>query len=271
MFSYVLFGIDPKFWNGIPYTLLMNSVVYPDFEMKFFVHESSLKALRFEMLKKASERFDSIHLHIIKEPCEQLKLSIWRMKPLWEDNIDYLFCRDMDYAVNFLAKKSVEYFLLQSVCIIHGMRSYKLHTTLLMAGLCGFKVKPVREKISMLAKTFRDYINFGKKNVKYCKNWKWGCDQALLRDFFIRVKMTSSILDCPQYDAPKSVHISDAKYCPVNNYSSMKLPDSVMKILEVSDSFTRYTGNTFMCTYGQVSKIMGFCNNEISEFVKREL
>jgi len=274
VFSYVLFGKDIeqlKFWNAIPYILLINSEVYPDFEMKFLVEKSCQNMGQFKFLKDASERFNLIHIEIIDEPSAGLKLTLWRMKPLWDDDIDYLFCRDIDYAVNIFAKKSVEYFLSQSVCIVHGMRSYKLHTTPLMAGMCGFEVKSVRKKISTLARTFGGYVNFGKKNVAYCKDWRWGCDQALLRAFFGNVRMYSSVLDCPQYDAPSKLQGFDGRLCSVNNYSSMGLSDCNMEVLKLSDSFSKFTGKTFFHTTSQLGAILKLSHSEVSKFIRERI
>jgi len=274
MFSYVLFGKDIeqlKFWNAIPYILLMNSEVYPDFEMKFLVEKSCQDMEQFKFLKDASERFNSIYIKIIDESSTGLKLTLWRMKPLWDDDIDYLFCRDIDYAVNILAKKSVEYFLSQSACIIHGMRSYKLHSIPLMAGMCGFEVKSVRKKILTLAKTFEEYVNFGKKNVSSCKDWKWGCDQALLKAFFGNVGMYSSVLDCPQYDAPLKLLGFNGRLCSVNNYSSIDLPNCNMEILKLSDSFTKFTGKTFFHVPIQFGAILKLSHSEMSKFVRERI
>jgi len=274
MFSYVLFGkgIEHlKFWNATPYILLLNSEVYPDFEMKFLVEKSCQDMEQFKFLKDASERFNSVHIEIIDEPSVSLKLTLWRMKPLWDDDIDYLFCRDMDYAVNIFAKKSVEYFLSQSACIVHSMRSYKLHTTPLMAGMCGFEVKSVRKKILTLVRTFGEYVNFGKKNVAYCKDWRWGCDQALLRTFFGNVGMYSSVLDCPQYDAPSKLPGFDGRLCSINSYSSMELSDCNMEVLKLSDSFSKFTGKTFFHTTSQFEAILKLSRSEMSKFIKERI
>lgn len=268
MFSYVLFGKSTKFWNGIPFTLLINSEVYPDFEMKFFVDKQNLDMPQFGLLEKVSKQFPSVHIEIMDESSQNLKLTIWRMKSLWEDSVDYMFCRDMDYAVSILARKSVEYFLQQSSCIIHGMRSYCLHSTPLMAGMCGFEVRSVLKRISFLAETFEDYLSFGKANVEYCKDWRWGCDQALLRDFFRVAQLYPFILDCFQCDAPLKINNFNGKRCPEAIYSLIELSNCNMEVLGLSDSFTKYTGKTFACTYTQVNDIAELCKSEMSKFVK---
>ncbi len=274
MFSYVLFEADerfPRFLNSIPYILLMNSEIYPDFEMKFFVEKSCQDTDRFKLLKEVSEQFDSVYIEIIDEPSVNLKLTIWRMKPLWNDDIDYLFCRDMDYAINILAKKSVEYFLSQSPCIIHGMRSYKLHSTPLMAGMCGFEVRPVRRKILTLAKTFEEYINFGEEHVDYCKDWRWGCDQTLLKKFFGKARMYPFILDCPQYDAPFVLKGFNGRLCPVCSYSSIELSNCNMEVLRLSNSFTKFTGKMFFHRDFQFDSILKLSHSEMSKFIKERV
>lgn len=268
LLSYVLFGGEERFWNNIPYLLITNSFVYQDFHMKFFVHEDCIKSSLFSLLGEPARKFDNIEIEIVNEPVKGTKLTIWRMKPLWEDDVEYLFCRDIDYAITDLERKSVEYFIKQTDRSICSIRSYHLHTTPLMAGLCGFKVKEVYEKIKNRASSFAEYIDFGIKNVEYCKNWWWGCDQALLRDFFSPL-LNSCLLDCVVQNAPKKVGRIKSKLCLPSEYDKVELPLCNKKVLEFGSSLSGFVGQPFICNSTQLKQLMDLDNNEMVEIFRK--
>lgn len=239
--------------------------------MMFFVHKESLGGNYFSLLEEASKEFDNIELEVIDESYKGTQPTTWRMKPLWDKSVDYLFCRDVEYAINKLERKSVEYFIGQDKCCIHGIRSYHLHTTPYMAGMCGFEVKKVREKIKNLASSFEEYIDFGVKNVGYCKDWIWGCDQALLRDFFGKCGMFNLTLDCPQFTAPERVTGFNAVLCLPSEYEDVEIPFCNNKMLEFSNSLSGFTGLSFICDGRNFDKILECTDNKLSKLVKKHM
>ena len=92
LLSYVLFGTEGRFWNNIPYILMANAATYPDFHMKFYVHRDCVNYTLFPLLSEPAKAFDNIEIEVVDEPIQGTRLTIWRMKPLWEDDADYLFC-----------------------------------------------------------------------------------------------------------------------------------------------------------------------------------
>lgn len=267
LLSYMLFGEEGRYWNNIPYLLIANSFIYDDFHMKFFVHEACTESPFFPLLEGPAKKFSNIEIEVLNEPVDKMKLTIWRMKPLWESDADFLFCRDLDYAITDLERKSVEYFTEYSTKGFCGIRSYHLHTVMLMAGLCGFRVKDMCKKVKEYASSFEEYLQFGIKNVNYCKDWRWGCDQALLRDFF-RPFLKDSFLDFPIQTAPQKIATVNVSLCVTSKYDKIKLSCNE-KILDFSTSLSGFLGQPFICKTAQLQEMMSIATNETVEFYRR--
>jgi len=269
MLSYVLFGSNGRYWKNLPYILVANSAIYPTFTMRFYVHSECSTLLYFNLLKELSKVTDRVEMELIDIPYKNTQLTTWRMKPLWEDNIEFLFCRDIDYLINKLERSAVQFFLNSSKGI-HGIRSYHLHTTPLMAGLCGFRREKVIKKIKQIAFTFEDYLKWGEENVDYCKKgWIWGCDQALLKFFFQYVGLFSDTLDCPQFDAPKNIIDFNPTVVECGYYENIDIEDCDNIVLTYSDLIaTGFTGRSNNITTEQMKILFGMVDNDICKIVK---
>ena len=267
--SYVIWGNEGRYWNNFPYLLIANSCIYPDFWMKFYIHENATGNYLFSIIEEAEKEYENIEIEVLNTPYQGTQLTNWRMKLLWEKDVDFFFCRDLDYAINSLERRSVQYFLNQTSCIIHGIRSYGGHTVPLMAGLCGFNVKEVIDRIQKHAPTFEDYIRYGAENVEYCSDWRWGCDQALLRDFFGHVELFPLTLDCPQFTAPLRVCEFPAEMCLPEVYENIELPGVAEEVLAFSSGLTSFAGQPWNCNLVDFKMLMGLVNNEMTDTLRK--
>ena len=111
---------------------------------------------------------------MVNDISEGTKLTAWRLKPLWEDNIDIMLCRDTDYHINKFERKAVEFFEKQSKYIVQGIRGYHLHTIPYLTGMCAYKVSEVKKHIMSVFSSFEDLISWANNTIKLCKNWDWG-------------------------------------------------------------------------------------------------
>jgi hypothetical protein len=237
--------------------------------MRFFVHEDATSNPFFSILEKIADRFENVEIEVINAPYMGTQLTTWRMKPLWDPGVDFLFCRDLDYIINIPARKSVQYFLQHSEHLIQGIRSYHLHTAPYMAGLCGFRCSEVRRKIEKLATSFSEYIQWGKERVVYCRDWRWGCDQALLRDFFSQGGLYPDTMDCPQFTAPKILNGFNSKIVEYEKYQAIELSKCDLSVLEYSDSISpSFTGQPVTATTDQVKALIEVANTEMGEAMK---
>ena len=67
---------------------------------------------------------------------------LWRLKPLWDNNVGYLLARDMDSLPLPKDRRAVEEFM-KSGCIVHSLGDNRAHYGL-MGGMCGFNVPRMR-------------------------------------------------------------------------------------------------------------------------------
>lgn len=208
--SYVLYGRKDRYWAPVPMTLIVNSLIFSDFKMRFHIPPSILDHPFFSIIKRASKKTEFITYQIIDTPYKRTQPTLWRMMPLWDKKVKYMFCRDMDTIPMKDEVRSMRMFIKRadsSKYMIHGIRSYKLHTTFLMAGLSGFHCERLRNE-GVLLGSFEEYMNFAKKYNRQCPNWAWGCDQEALKNFFFirnrRAKqLMRSTLDTPLDTAPR--------------------------------------------------------------------
>ncbi len=281
LLSYVLFGNEGRFWNNIPYLLIANAATYPDFYMKFYIHKDCVNHVLYPLLSEPEKAFDNIEIEVIDEAIEGTKLTIWRMKPLWEKDVDYLFCRDLDYIVTEVERKCVEYFLRKKDRYSTCMRCYSLHTIPLMAGLCGFKVKKVFQSIRKKASTFKEYLQFGIDKLHLdvysdTEKWIWGCDQKLLGAFFADMLKEGHHLDCPLQSGEKAPtpgwHFEKASY---QQYKDISLPKEYDKeIMDFSKDMlgSLFIGQPYITSGWHTNKIMNLaCSKgfQIAEVLKK--
>ena len=269
--SYALWGKDPRYTGNIAWTIIANSAIYPEYISRFYVHHESLELRECKLLAMASQKFpDLVEVEVLNEKVIGTKFTAWRMKPLWEKNTRMLLCRDLDHITNTPERRSVEWFCKNSDKMIHSIRSYALHTVPYMAGLCGFKSHLVRAHIWKYVSNFDKYIAWGEKKIKYCKDgWIWGCDQALLRDFFGHHGMYPHTLDCPQFTAPKSIGGFNATSLDISYYKDIDVPQCNHAALKYSNKIAPgFTGAACDATTDQMNILIEIVNNDIAKMVK---
>jgi len=269
--SYVLWGNEDKRWVDLTYAIVANSVIYPEFVSRFYLHESEKSHRFYPLIVFLANAFPKlVEIEIITEPIVGTKLTCYRVKPVWEDDIDILLCRDLDHITNTVERKSVEWFMWHIKSLMHSIRSYRLHTVPYMAGLCSFRCQDVKSRIIKIALTFQDYLNWGTKNVAYCKDWRWGCDQAILRDFFGACGFYKDSMDCPQFDAPLKLHNYPALLVKENTYANVVPLKCNIAALNFCNSIApSFTGQAYDAQPSQVTELAKIANNEISNEIKK--
>ncbi len=271
LISYVLFGPD-HYWYNMPWILVSNSVIYPEFHMRFYIHKENTGAHNFQMLEEVSKRFPHVEIEVLETPYEGTQLTVWRMKPLWENDVEILLCRDLDHITNVLERKAVQYFLDHNQFLIHGIRSYSLHSIPYLAGLCGFRCQQIQSLIKNKAKTFEEYVQWGRNNIEYCSDWRWGCDQALMKNFFDKGAFSRYSLDCPQYTARRRV----VQYLPTTAvplvYENIETPCCDKDCLKFSESIAPpFTGQPCNANPDDVKIMIEKADNEMGEIVSKYL
>ena len=180
LIAMVLFGHEPRYWLCLPASILGHLELYPGYSIRLYHSPDIRSNPGFDFLGELSRRCPRFEAVEISEPYRQTEPTLWRMRPLWENGVDTFFSRDIDSVPCSDELRAVRVFMDHPTAAIHGIRSYCLHTTLLMAGLCGFKV-PRLKFITEQVPGFDTYMAYFRK---LAHNGAFGCDQALLQHFF---------------------------------------------------------------------------------------
>jgi hypothetical protein len=244
LISYSLFGKEDRYWASIPFILIANELIYDGFINRFYVHKEVTENPLFKLFVEVANRTSKLEYEIIEEPYKATEPTTWRMRPLWDKDVEFLFCRDIDATPRSDERQATLLFQ-KSRFAIHGIRSYWTHQTKLMAGLCGFNVPRVR-KVMVHYKSFEDYKNFGRKFVKHhCTEWQWGCDQHLLQIFFFAGRngyyLTKQTLDT----CLGSANVLPWFKCirlPKEQYGAVSLEHINPEIIRICDSLVPYVG-----------------------------
>lgn len=262
--TFVIFGQESRYWMNVPYLLVVMDAIYPNFIMRFYLHESCPDQY-LDMLNVLAFEFDKIEIEHLPGERQGTRWTNWRMCPIWEEGSGFLLCRDVDYVPTELERRAVEYFF-RSSYILSSLRSYHLHTTPYMAGMTGYRCPEVFERVVRQANTFNKYMDWGHEFVKPCEEWIWGCDQSLPRDFFRLMGLHEETLDCPQLTAPESIaNYNPKKTLLVDEYPQGPIDNCNMDVLAMSSKIAGnyFTGQPQNVTTDDTKAIIEIANSQI--------
>jgi hypothetical protein len=133
--------------------------------------------------------------------------------------------------------------------LIHGVRPYRFHNILLLAGLCGFKTRELaffRDEIANFEHYWAIYRSLGLQG-------RYGCDQWMLKIAFTR--HARCILDsrfgrAPVLDVPVVTKSREV-------YDAVNLDDLPANLLKVSDEISKFSGQPHSDTRPVLRSILG--------------
>jgi hypothetical protein len=123
---------------GVNYNIRMSKLIYPDWRL--IIHVSP------DVMDKHSSFCDMYEEYIQPmdynpQRCEGM---LWRLKPIYNDGVDRVICRDLDSLVTYRESMSVGRWI-SSGKVAHGMNDNPAHGGMpLMGGMCGFKANEFR-------------------------------------------------------------------------------------------------------------------------------
>lgn len=154
--------------RGLYFNVLMNSLIYPDW--KTVVHYDNRYATE-EMKPFFSFLEEKYGVHFCGvDPDTHCKMMLWRMKPVFWDDVEYVICRDADALTSLREAEAVNAFV-KSDLTIHGILDNRAHTVPIMGGMCGFKADEIRKQYG----SWEKMISFSLKPID-----KHGSDQVFL-------------------------------------------------------------------------------------------
>jgi hypothetical protein len=178
-----------RYWYNLPSLLVMNDILYPEFETTFYISHSVQYHPLYEVLRHSGVNIEVIDMTFEKtsEP------MLWRMFPYWDD-IDCFFTRDIDSLPNRDEVRCTLQFIENEEYHIQTIRSHENHYHEqgcdMLGGLSGFKPN----KIPNGPSSFDEYY-------KSRSDLQWAQDQLLMSTTFIYAQDKNYIqehfLDCP--------------------------------------------------------------------------
>lgn len=145
--SYSLFG-DPAsfefgfYLRGIYFNVRMNRILMPGFHTWIFT-TSHLINQYYAFWQALGQLNTAITVQEEDNNPQRCLGMLWRMKPLFDDNVELVFCRDSD-SVTTYREASCNLYWVKSSMAFHAINDNAAHGGL-MGGLVGFRAKQFRE------------------------------------------------------------------------------------------------------------------------------
>jgi hypothetical protein len=165
--SYALFkGPDPLaeifYLRGFYFNCLMNTLVYP--EWITVVHVDRYTFDKYQDLFTHLIANYSIKVSISDVEYEHCQKMLWRMEPIFDNDVDQVICRDADALTSMREAIAVNDWLTSGL-ILHGINDNPAHSLPLLGGMCGFRAEPIRELYgtweNMISKAIRPIDTHG--------------------------------------------------------------------------------------------------------------
>lgn len=121
-----------------------NAVLFPKWKTIVYVCQDG-----YNRHKDMWDRIYSDDLAIIKvypNTGVQCEMMLWRMRAVFIDDAEFVFCRDADSLCTYRERQAMEEFMSEPDKTCHAITDSISHTIALMGGLCGFHASNFRMK-----------------------------------------------------------------------------------------------------------------------------
>ncbi len=179
--SYSLFGYDRSkpencfdfnsYLRGLMLCLRFNKLIYPDWTNILQVDTATYSA--FQALFDRLEDKGWIDIGKNANGAQLCEAMLWRLKPIYDTNIDHLLCRDLDSLSTYRERQAVQYWVDQKTKAMHAITDSVSHDLPLLGGMIGFMPKEFTSRTGL--NTFASLISECKMDYS-----TKGSDQAFL-------------------------------------------------------------------------------------------
>lgn len=265
MISTVLFGTQTRYWFTLLTSLISNIELYKR-SVRLYIAADVRSHPISGILDELS---DAIALQVFEIPgaYTATEPSMWRLRPLWEyapdDKFSFL-CRDIDSVPTTEEIQAVRLWETTQYPI-HSIRSFHLHDTLLMAGLCGFRPGAIRFVTEQVT-SFDHYVELYKRHSSQCPGFVWGCDQEGLRLMFSN--MRPYIFDCPIGNCGPHNPALGIPTAPKEATYAASVADLNADLLRICDKIMAEPWGDFK---GFAGRPIGNTRSELQEILKLDL
>jgi hypothetical protein len=145
--SYSLFGYGKErhnsslpfeaYLDGMITNFKVNTIVYPDWITRVHTDEATYNAYSVIFNTLA---YTFKFQYIICEPDVICKAMLWRMKPCFDESVEYVICRDLDSISSYRDAQCVKYWINNNKSA-HAITDNREHNITMLGGMVGFKAK----------------------------------------------------------------------------------------------------------------------------------
>lgn len=232
--------LSSRYWTNIPTLVLVNTLLYPKYEMKLFIHPSIKENPLFPLLSYLDTNKEHFNFSLVELSLDYSgrEPSLWRFIPIWDKNREVVLTKDLDSLPNTSELKCSRLFEL-SDCEIMTIRSHPNHNhqmraVRMLAGLSGFKPSMMGD--------IGEYESFYQHALTL---WEWGLDQEALIEHFLEKKsygyLVKKFMDCAvDYRKDNSMW----PCFPINekNILEINLSELDKKVMGILDKLTDWAG-----------------------------
>lgn len=167
-----------KYYPMLPAVLKSFHSIFPsNWEFRLHVDRDEFEHQDWKIIK-AWQASGFINITKVNDTVDYTKSMLWRLIPLWDQSVDYVFCRDLD-SLPIVKDRQCCVDFINSNLSIHGINDNPAHSIPLMGGMVGFKRQNIADFIKSNLNEFISFIGF--------QNTDWrihGKDQDFLNSAF---------------------------------------------------------------------------------------
>jgi len=188
--SYSLFGYGKEraencfdfnsYLRGLMINIRLQRLLFPKWRIRLHLDQKTYDGFKrfFELLSE-DVHYNAIDI-VICEDAPLTKAMLWRLKPMFDPNVEMFICRDIEAPLMYKDVQAVTQWE-QSTKTAHAITSSQSHNIPMMGGMIGFK-REARERFNV--NTWDELVN-----IKYDWTVK-GTDQDFLTNYVYRAFAT---------------------------------------------------------------------------------
>lgn len=155
--SYALFGYDRaradncfdfnSYLRGLMLCLRFNKLIYPEWKTVLQLDYATYEG--FKDLFKALEDKDLLIIEKNKNGAKLCEAMLWRLKPIFMENVTHLLCRDLDSLSTYREKQAVQYWVDSNTKVMHAITDSVSHNLPLLGGMIGIRPDNFKHRLGV--------------------------------------------------------------------------------------------------------------------------
>lgn len=257
--SFVVFR---GYWGSCALILRLHHALCPGKEWQLRIHhDETINASPYTPVLNDLQDMGLVKLVFVNEPVLKTRAMLWRMLPVWDSEVGFVFCKDMDSVMTPRERKCMEHFMHESHRCAMGINDNPAHSLAMMGGLVGFNCPNFIEVTGI--RSYSEFLSLGRFSDSQWE--RHGTDQILLNDAILpRVNRCFNL-----YRIYPNAGRLDSNHC-IFDVPSITLPGVNPEYVAKGNSTSGYVGACGGA--GGISYIHGFVleygNQEFNKIIE---